>query len=468
MPYELFVGWRYLFQRRRSRAVWITFLAGTAVCGAGVAVFFLSGAKAVGAFLMLAGGLGMAAAALLAFFSTFTAISVLGVAIGVAILLWALSINAGFQEEWRRRVLGITGHVLVLKYGLDFYEYKQVVEKAEAVKGVEAAGPFVLNEMMIARGPKLNGVMVKGVHPRLVGRVLDLPGHIEGEKKPSAAQMSQLLAPSGPTGPPGIVVGRGLAEKLGLQVGDRVRLVSALSGLDVSSWTATGELPRSRDFRVNAIFSSGLNEYDWRLVYIHLAEAQSFFDHGDVVTGVDLKLHDPFAAKGISRRVLGALGGHPYRTMDWSEINSGMFRLLAIQKLFLFIFIGLIVVVAAFNVLAALVVLVIRKTREIAVLKSLGTSSGGVARIFMSSGVIVWFFGAGLGLLWGYLGGLVLARYRFPIDPKMYQLSELPVLMDPVDFLYAAVFAFFWCMLLTLYPSLRAARLQPVEGLRYE
>ncbi len=247
-----------------------------------------------------------------------------------------------------------------------------------------------------------------------------------------------------------------------------VRLISPLSGLDVAGWSAAGEMPRSRDLQVTAIFFSGFNEYDRRLVYVHLREAQAFMDQGDVVTGVDLKIRDVFAAKKLARTVVKALGGSPFRTIDWSELNHNLFTALSIQKLFLRIIIGFIVVVAAFNVLAALTVLVFRKTREISILKSMGMSSAGVARIFMTTGVIVWFVGTGLGLLWGYLGGLVLRNYGFPLDPKVYHISELPVRMEPVEFAITAGLALIWCLIMTLYPSIRAARMNPVEGLRYE
>ncbi len=474
MSYEFFVGWRYLYSARRSPAIWIGFALSAACCGAGIAIFSFTTAQALAAGMMLAGGVGMAAAMLLAIFSTFTAVSVLGVAIGVSILIWVLSVTSGFQDEFRRKVLGVNAHILILKYGLDFSEYRDVMTKCKALPEVEAAAPFVFNEMMLARGQRLSGVLVKGVDPKLVGQVLDLPKHIEKPRKVTQGQLDKLLLPSRDASDkelkrmPGIIIGGVLANKLEATVGDVLRLVSPLSGLDLAGWSAAGEIPRSRDFKVAGIFFSGFNEYDKRLVYVHLRDAQDFLNQGDVVTGVDLKIKNVFQARPLAKRIATLLGGTPYRAIDWSELNRNLFTALALQKLFLILVIAIIVIVAAFNVLAALYVLVVRKTREIAILKSMGVSSMGVARIFQSTGIIVWLVGTGLGLLFGYLGALVLRRYGFPLDPKVYHISELPVRLDPWEFFFTALFALVVCVLATLYPSIKASRQNPVEGLRYE
>lgn len=470
--YELFVGWRYLYARRRSAATWVALLVSAVICGVGIGLFLATSLKAVGAILLLVGGIGVAASGLLMIFSTFTAISVVGLAIGVSILIWVLSVTSGFQDEFRRKVLGVNAHVLVLKYGIDFSEYPSVIRKCEKTPGVIAAAPFVFNEMMLSRGNRLSGVLVKGVDPLRVGKVLDLPQHIVEPKRTTVKDLPRLLRASvdakGDDQVAGLIIGRELARKLDAKVGDPVRLISPLSGLDTAGWSAKSELPRSRDFRVAGIFFSGFDEYDKRLVYLHMRDAQSFFDQGDVVTGVEMKIEDVFRARPLAKKIASALGGAPYRTVDWSELNHNLFTALAVQKLFLQIVIGIIVVVAAFNVLAALAVLVIRKTREISVLKSLGMSSAGVARIFQSAGIIVWAVGTSLGLLWGYVGCIVLRKYGFPLDPKVYLINELPVRMNPVEFAFTAAFALVVCVLATLYPAIRAARMDSVEGLRYE
>lgn len=471
MSYELFIGWRYLYAQKRSAMLWVSLGITLLIFCLGFALFFFTAFKATGVVALIVGGVGVAASFMMMFFSTFTAISIIGLAVGVSFLIWVLSVTGGFQDEFRRKVLGVNGHILVMKYGLDFVEYRDVMKTCEAIPGVAAAEPFVFNEMMLSRANRLSSVHIKGVDPQRVGKVLDLPRQIISPKDIDAATFPTLLGQSlkkDRAQLPGILIGKELAHKLKAKVGDPVRLISPLSGLDVAGWSASGEIPRSKDFRVAGIFFSGFDEFDRKLIYLHLHDAQSFYNHGDAVSGIELKIDDIFQAKKLSNIIYDKLGGMPYRTIDWGGLNKNIFLALAIQKLILQILIGFIVIVAAFNVLAALAVLVIRKTREIAVLKSIGTSAWGVARVFQSGGIIIWFVGTSLGLLWGYLGGLLLKTYGFPLDPRVYLISKLPVKIDGWDFVFTALFAFIVCTFATLYPAIRAARLDPVRGLRNE
>jgi lipoprotein-releasing system permease protein len=487
MAYEFLVGWRYLYTGRRSRAVWVGFALALAVCLVGIALFYFSGsaeqhglAKGAGAVLTLAGGIGMAASLLLGLFSTFTAVSILGLSIGIAILIWVLSVTSGFEEEFRNRVLGVNAHIVVIKYGQDFYEYREVMKTSKKIEGVQAAAPFTLTDMMVAKGNRLANVLVKGVDPKLVGTVLEMPEQVEIPKGTTSKDMPRLLLSSkdakgkAAADMPTVILGRELAEKLDVKVGEPVRLISPLTAMDGTAIPGTAEMPRSVDFRVSGIFYSGFNEYDTRLVYVHMRESQSFFNQGDVVYGVELKVDDVYNARPLAKTISAALHAMAdrdetlYRTIDWSELNRNLFTALRIQKLVLQIIFGFIVVVGAFNVLAALAMLVIRKTREIAILKSMGVSPMGIARIFQSAGIIVWLIGTSLGLAWGYLGCLLLRRYGFPLEAKVYLISELPIKMDISEFLLTAAFALGVCFLATLYPALRAARLHPVDGLRYE
>ncbi len=497
--------------------------------------------------------------------SLITVISITGVALGVAAFLCVRAITGGFQLEFRDKVLGVNAHVLVLKYGVDYDEYRDVIETALEMPEVAGAGPFLINEMMMAHGDRLGAVLVKGVDPQGVVDVLDLPGQIvegsldglrregaepptrpgssfrggslddwleesrdaqleggdedppgrerarEPEREPPPLQPEserlpevETLSPSdveamlaggafslgddgqawderfgpahdeGAAEPveatadlPGIVVGRTLAETLNLEVGARVKLISPLTGLDVSAWEPGLRTPKSIDFRVIAIFEAGFQEYDSRLVYTDLYEAQRFYRQGDSVTGVEMRLHDLDEAAGVARRLERELGG-PFHTIDWGELNRSLFTALEVQKVALSLVIATIIFVAAFNVVATLIMIVLEKKREIAILKAMGATDLMVLGIFMVQGLVIGLVGTLLGLVLG--GGIVafLQYVQMPLDPKVYLIDHLPVVMNLWEFAVTVVVAMSICLLATIAPSWWAARMMPVEGLRYE
>lgn len=500
-----------------------------------------------------------------------TFVAVVGVALGVAALLAVLSITTGFQVEFRDRVLGVNAHVLVMKYGLDFEEYEDVMARALEMPEVAGAAPFVINEMMLANGERIAGVLVKGVDPATMPTVLDLPGQIvagsleglrrqgarpptrpedddadaegldldaflrriaagdgpeaavraaessdaaadggedrveqvpesEGEPSesetlptvtvPSPEEAERALAaevlppvqgpvedelfaePSTPLVPteglPGAVVGRTLAENLDIEVGDRVMIISPLSGLDTSMFSAEARTPRAREFRVIGIFEAGFQEYDTRLVYTDLYEAQAFFDHGDSVTGVEIRLHDIEQAPAIARRLERVLGGGPYHTLDWQELNHNLFTALEIQKVMLTLVIATITFVAAFNVIATLIMIVLEKKREIAILKAMGAHDGDVLVVFLVQGLAIGLLGTAIGVLVG--GGVCayLETVRIPLDPAVYLIDHVPIRTSVVELGWTVAIALGICLLATLVPSWWAARLLPAEGVRYE
>ncbi|AKF08838.1 ABC transporter permease [Sandaracinus amylolyticus] len=499
--------------------------------------------------------------------SVITFIAVSGVALGVAALLVVMSITSGFQVEFRNKVLGVNAHVLVMKYGLDFEEYEDVMARAMEMPEVAGAAPFVINEMMLARGDRIAGVLVKGVDPVAMPTVLDLPtqlvdGSLEGLRREGAApprrpddeggartegldldafleriadgsapedaarateSAASAPAPSQeeqtpdddepldelpvvrvPTpeeaeaalegtdtsvsdGPvedvlfedteaqvtpteslPGVVVGATLARTLDLHVGDRVSVISPLSGLDTSMFHAEARTPRSREFRVIGVFEAGFQEYDSRLVYADLYEAQAFFDHGDSVTGVEIRLHDLEQAPAISRRLERVLGGGPYHTLDWQELNHNLFTALEIQKVMLSLVIATIIFIAAFNVIATLIMIVLEKKREIAILKAMGAHDLHVLVVFLVQGLIIGLVGTVIGLALGGGVSFWLESYRFPLDPHVYLIDHVPVRTSMSEFGTTVLIALGICLVATLLPSWWAARLLPAEGVRYE
>jgi lipoprotein-releasing system permease protein len=500
--------------------------------------------------------------------SVITIIAITGVALGVGALLVVMAITGGFQDAFRNKILGVNAHVLVLKYGLDFNEYRETVDHAEELPEVAGAAPFVIHEMMLAKGERLAPVLVKGLDPERFGRVLDLPSQIIagsldgmrvpgsmppvreastrrrdplgdddldaylraiGQPKPQAPspakqapssdrssarpaattatrpatavptpeEMEAALAegdeddalalpddgaeaalvgaseptdkPATRTGPlPGAVVGSVLAENLGLKVGDQVRIISPLAGLDTSLWQADGGAPRSLDFRVTGIFQAGFQEYDTRFVYLDLHESQRFFDHGDSVTGVELRLHDLDDAARVARQLEADLGGGPYHTMDWRELNHNLFTALEMQKVMLSLVIGTIIFVAAFNVIATLIMLVLEKKREIAILKAMGAKDSGILAIFLVQGVVIGLVGTAIGLVLGGAVTTYLTLYAFPLDPKVYLIDHLPVRVSASEFINTVLIAIAICTTAGLVPSWWAARLLPADGVRYE
>jgi lipoprotein-releasing system permease protein len=498
-----------------------------------------------------------------------TSIAVSGVALGVAALLAVMSITAGFQDEFRDKVLGVNAHVLVMKYG-DFEEYRDVVARAREMPEVAGAGPFLIQPMMLANGDRISGVLLKGVDPDLMPEVLDLPeqmveGTLEGLRVPGAApptrpedrerrlggedldaylrgvdlawragltdappamseanddapreepstgdtavdeawdeaplelpevsvptpeQAEAALAalsievgaggadpqPQGPVVPtrdlPGLVVGRSLATELDIEVGDRVRIVSPLAGFSSSLFGTSGPAtPRSRELRVIGIFEAGFDEYDTELVYADLYEAEQFFDHGDAVDGVEIRLHDPMQAPMISRRLEQDLGGGAYHTMDWEELNHNLFTALEIQKVMLSLVIASIVFVAAFTVIATLIMIVLERKREIAILKAMGAADAHVLLVFLAQGMAIGLAGTLLGLLVGGGVCLYLDRIRFPLDPHVYLIDHLPVRLSEQEVGWTMIIAVLICLLATLVPSWWAARMVPAEGVRQD
>lgn len=465
MAFELRIGWRYLYRGAHSRRAVLGFLASAAVTAIGAAVFFATGASSGAGLLLLgAGMISTCLFALLYFFSVFTTVSVLGVVLGVAALTVVLAVTSGFQEAFRAKVLGVNAHVIVMKNTADFSEYRKIEKlTAEIDSDVVAVQPFIFVEMLVTRGKgELSGVAIKGVDPAKTNGVLDLHKHmIEGS-------VESLEDRPFDGSPAPLILGQVLAKKLKANLGDEVTVVAPLSNVDVASWTSKGEPPKSRKFVIRGIFYSGFDEYDRRLMYVNLIEAQELLGQGDQVMGVEMKVADVDRAREIADKIDDELGGSPYVVQDWFELNRNLFTALTLQKIVLIIFLTLIIAVATFNMISALTMMVIDKTREIAILKSMGATSGGIARIFQVVGVAI----GGVGTIFGLGIGLTLcetvSRYNFPLDPKVYLIDSLPIAVHTNEVILVGAITMVISIVATLFPSLMASTLRPVEGLRYD
>ena|GEM_PF-18531 len=462
--YERGIGWRYLYGGKRDPMM-LAFAGGSAVITlAGLAILLLASGSTIGVLMFVLGLISTAVFLLLSLFSVFTSVSVLGVALGVSALTVVLAVTTGFQKQFRDKVLGVNAHVIVLKSQATFAEYRDVMDTARKIDpDVIAVQPFIFAEMLVTRGKgELSGVAIKGIDPTLVGRVLDLDKHmIEGKvdtlaKRPGAGEV------------PPIIMGKELAHKLKAKVGDIVTVVVPLSNIDFDTWRAKSSAPRTRKFVVTGIFYSGFDEYDRRLMYTALEDTQELVGRGDQVMGVELKVKDVDRAEKIAANLEAALGGPPYQVQDWYELNHNLFTALNLQKLALVIILTLIIVVAAVNMISALTMMVTDKTREIAILKSMGGSSSSVARIFQVVGLAIGGVGTLTGVTIGLATCFVVSSYGYHLDPKVYLIDRLPIEVRGLEVVLVAAITMVISVLATVVPASSAASLRPVEGLRYD
>jgi lipoprotein-releasing system permease protein len=462
--YELKIGWRYLYGGKHDR--WMMLLSGgsAVISLAGLAILLSSSGSSVGVLMFVLGLISAAVFGLLSVFSVFTSVSVLGVALGVAALTTVLAVTTGFEQQFRDKVLGVNAHVIVLKSQATFAEYRDVMKTAQGIdEDVIAVQPFIFAEMLVTRGKgQLSGVAIKGIDPTLVGGVLDLKQHmLEGTVESLAAVPPPGVAPP-------IIMGKELAHKLKAKVGDDVTVVVPLSNIDFDTWRAKSSAPRTRRFHVTGIFYSGFDEYDRRLMYTSLADTQELVGRGDQVMGVEMKVKDVDRAEEIADKLEEALGGPPYQVQDWYELNHNLFTALELQKFVLVVILTLIIIVAAVNMVSALTMMVTDKTREIAILKSMGATSGGLGQVFQVVGLTIGGLGTLIGVGVGLATCYVVAGYGYHLDPKVYLIDRLPIEVRWWEVLIVAGITMVISVVATLVPASSAASLRPVDGLRYD
>ena len=380
--------------------------------------------------------------------------STIGVAVGVVALVVALALMTGLQGELRNRILGSTAHVYVWKTG-SLGDYKSEVANLRAVPGVAGAGPAIIGKAIVSSDRADAFITLKGVDPVLESHVTDIEQTL---KQGSLAGLTE----QGEDDRPGILLGNDLAQQLGVKVGDEITLITPGGSL-----SPMGLIPRNRRVRVVGIFQLGLYEYDSGYGFVSLEFAGRLFSK-EAPDLIQLRVNDIWAAADIAKSIPQRLGPE-YVSEDWSELNRSLFSALWLEKMAISITIGLIVMVGALNIISSLILLVRQKSRDIAILKTMGTSSARVMAIFMMQGLVIGVIGttvgglAGLGLCW------VLDSYeliQIPMD--VYQVSHVPFVVQLRDFLVVVVATITICFLATIYPSRQASRLDPVQALRFE
>ncbi len=390
-----------------------------------------------------------------AFISIISAFSVLGVMLGVMTLIIVLGVMNGFERDLKEKILGTVSHLVVMSHSSRaVMGWQDLMERIQDFDGVKATTPYIYAQAMLSTRGKVRGVIVRGIDPRTASKVISLPRYL------LQGTIDDL---SGSDDSAGIIIGKELAVLNSLRVGDVVQLISPQG-----KRTPIGAIPRVQNFKITGVFKSGMYEFDANLVYMELGQAQKFFEMGQGVSGIEVNLADIYGAPKLGFRIESVLGT-PFWTRTWKEMYRNLFSALKLEKLAMFVILTFIVLVAAFNIIIALIMLVMEKSRDIAILKALGATSDRIMRIFVVQGMLVGVVGTLLGAVAGIAGAAVLARYPIiELPEEIYTIPTLPISLEATDIVIICGVALGICFLATIYPSLRAARLEPVEALRYE
>ncbi len=378
------------------------------------------------------------------FISLISIISIIGIVIGVMTLIVVISVMDGFDHSLREKIISINSHIIVLKYGDDISNYKKLIPKINEIKHVKDAEPFIFKQAMLSNKGLVSGVVIRGILPqsKILKKVL---------KKGKLNENNS------------IVVGKELADNLGIVIGDTIKMISPFGRL-----TPMGIIPKMKKFKVTGIFQSGMYDYDSSMAFISIKEAQSFFNMKEKVTGIEVFVDDVYKVKKIEKLINLKLK-YPFWTRTWMEMNKNLFSAMKLERITMFIILTLIILVAAFNIASTLIMIILEKNRDIAILKSIGAKKRDIMDIFIIKGLIIGITGTVIGTILGCGICVLLKKYQFIHLPKdVYYITTLPVDINIFYILLIFVSSISLSFLATIYPAIQASKLKPAEVLRYE
>jgi len=389
-----------------------------------------------------------------AFISLITLLSTAGVALGVMVMIVVIAVMSGAESELRERMLGVSAHIVIMRHSASFSNHEEVLNSIIPTPGVTAATPYIYAQAMLRTASGISGAILRGIDPETAGKVIKT---LDTE---TLKELSQNTPDSKTM--PSIILGKELAANLDAEKGDLIFLTVPQAGSDSKS-----RIPAMKRFKVAGIYQSGLYEYDKSLAYISLEKAQEIMGISDIITGIEVNVKDIYKAREIADKIISDLG-FSYLAQDWMQMNSNIFSALKLQKAVMFIILVLIILVAAFNIASALIMMVMEKTRDIAILKAMGATNQSIRKIFVYKGMVIGSIGTFLGMFSGFILCFILKKYKFiKLPPDVYFFPTLPISLETGDVVIIAVSTMLICFISTLYPSHKAARLNPVDALRY-
>ena len=393
-----------------------------------------------------------------AFINLITILSIAGVTVGVMALIVVIAVMTGFEADLKSRILGGQSHVLVMRHGGAFTEYRRVMQTVENIDDVEAATPFIYSQGMLRSKSGISGAVIRGVDPQSVGKVMTT---LKNVSLPADSGLSSQH--KNRPAVPGIVLGKELARNLGVVKGNNLHLISPAGML-----SPIGHVPAMKQFKVSGFFESGMYDFDSSFAFIHLKDAQKILRMGDAVSGIEVRIKEIYDAHEVAGKIIDQIK-FPYYARDWIQRNKNLFDALKVERFVMFVILTLIILVAAFNIASTLIMMVMGKTRDIAILKAMGATETSILKIFVFNGMVIGLIGTGLGVILGLLLAIGLKHYDiYELTGDIYYFTtNLPVKLEIFNVLAVITAALVICFLATLYPARQAAKLNPVDAIRY-